>query len=405
MPNFIAVDFYCGAGGTTRGLLDAGGYVIAGIDKDEKCRKTYERNNVNETLDTSPPKFMAMDMFPASPNYPEGQQSEVWERLNILLPHYRQITNGVPLLFAICAPCQSFTKFKQHRMTPERTEGRERDKSLLSETVKFIEIFRPEMVISENVDRIGSGIYKPIWDDFQTKLRTLGYAVGTSRVCASRFGVPQYRKRSFLMAYTPDHDPGPAFDIPIPNHDPDAPPKVSARDAIGHLPALEAGGKCVDFPNHTCRNLSEISRKRLMSVKPGEPNFGFAKSEFGDLSLACHGRLEDTGKRGFSDVYTRIHPGRPSPTITTRFLSVSNGRFGHFDESQIRGLSLHEGALLQSFREDYRFYAEGMDTIAKMIGNAVPPKLSKFMAQWLYGLWSDNATHAAASAPRGGNDQ
>lgn len=32
-PKFLAVDFYCGAGGTTRGLLDAGGYVAAGVDK------------------------------------------------------------------------------------------------------------------------------------------------------------------------------------------------------------------------------------------------------------------------------------------------------------------------------------------------------------------------------------
>ena len=42
IPKFLAVDFYCGAGGTTRGLLDAGGYVIAGIDKDAGCSRTYD---------------------------------------------------------------------------------------------------------------------------------------------------------------------------------------------------------------------------------------------------------------------------------------------------------------------------------------------------------------------------
>ena len=45
IPEFLAVDFYCGAGGTTRGLLDAGGYVIAGIDKDAGCSRTYLHNN------------------------------------------------------------------------------------------------------------------------------------------------------------------------------------------------------------------------------------------------------------------------------------------------------------------------------------------------------------------------
>ncbi len=46
-PSFIAVDFFCGAGGTTRGLIDAGGYVAAGVDKVGDCRETFERNNVN----------------------------------------------------------------------------------------------------------------------------------------------------------------------------------------------------------------------------------------------------------------------------------------------------------------------------------------------------------------------
>ena len=41
-PRFLAVDFYCGASGTTRGWLDVGGYVIAGIDKDEAYRDTYQ---------------------------------------------------------------------------------------------------------------------------------------------------------------------------------------------------------------------------------------------------------------------------------------------------------------------------------------------------------------------------
>ena len=126
-----------------------------------------------------------------------------------------------------------------------------------------------------------------------------------------------------------------------------------------------------------------------MSVKPGESNFGFAEIEYdgGDLSLPCHRRLDEKGKRGFGDVYTRLHPNRPAPTITTRFISISNGRFGHYDESQVRGLSLREGAALQSFPDDYEFYGKGMDNVSRMIGNAVPPKLSEYMAGWLLDLW------------------
>lgn len=73
-PKFLAVDFYCGAGGTTRGFLDAGGYVISGIDKDVGCRDTYLHNNANTKLDGDEPAFLTLDMFPWSEDYPHGQQ-------------------------------------------------------------------------------------------------------------------------------------------------------------------------------------------------------------------------------------------------------------------------------------------------------------------------------------------
>ena len=124
IPDFLAVDFYCGAGGTTRGLLDAGGYVIAGIDKDAGCQKTYLHNNGNDTLDGDEPAFLPLDMFPFSVGYPQGQQQEVEDRLDDLISTYRAEAPDVPLLFAICAPCQSFTKFVQRRLTaPIRVDG------------------------------------------------------------------------------------------------------------------------------------------------------------------------------------------------------------------------------------------------------------------------------------------
>ena len=389
IPKFLAVDFYCGAGGTTRGLLDAGGYVIAGIDKDEGCKQTYLHNNGNDTLDGDEPVFLALDMFPFSDDYPQGQRQEVRDRLDRLISMYRAEAPGIPLLFAICAPCQAFTKFVQRRMTADRVEGRERDQNLLEQTIPLIAEFRPEMVISENVASIKTGKLRSIWSHFQTALDDLGYWVGEDGVCSSRFGVPQYRRRRILMALKKERAGDLDFDLPIPYRDPEASSNPSVRDAIGHLHELPAGGESNHIANHVCRDLIEVNRQRLMSVEPGKPNFGFADSPFGDLSLPCHRRLDAKGKRGFGDVYTRIHPGKPAPTITTRFHSVSNGRFGHYE--QVRGLSLREGAALQSFPDDYEFYGEGMDGIARMIGNAVPPKLSAYMAKWLLDLWHDSS--------------
>ena len=72
IPRFIAVDFFCGAGGTTRGLVDAGGYVIAGIDKDRGVDRTYRENNRNESLDLAEPAFLERDVFPCTRAYPQG---------------------------------------------------------------------------------------------------------------------------------------------------------------------------------------------------------------------------------------------------------------------------------------------------------------------------------------------
>ncbi len=385
-PKFFAVDFYCGAGGTTRGMIDAGGYVIAGIDKDEACRTTFLSNNPNTTLDRQAPEFLALDMFRASFDYPNGQQDEVREILRTLIPKFRGSMPHVPLMFAICAPCQSFTKFVQRNMSNERQQTRDRDQNLLSQTLDFVREFRPELVMSENVASIRTGKYRHIWQGFQQDLRELGYEVGDGQVCASRFGIPQRRRRSFAVAIAKTIVERKGLDLSIPEEDPDADPKT-VHQAIGHLPHLNAGESSANVPNHICRNLSELNQKRLTALSPGEPNFNLRDSVFGDLSLACHRRLEITGKRGFGDVYTRMRPDRPSPTITTRFHSVSNGRFGHYAADQVRALSLREGATLQSFGEDYRFYGSGMDSIARMIGNAVPPVLAQFMARWAFEFW------------------
>ena len=387
-PQFLAVDFYCGAGGTTRGMIDAGGYVIAGIDKDETCRKTFVRNNANTSLNREPPQYLALDMFEATDEYPEGQQQEVWEQLRRLIPQFRDIFPDLPLMFAICAPCQSFTKFVQRNMTDERSQTRLRDQNLLAQTLGFIDEFEPELVMSENVASISTGRLRHVWREFRNSLELLGYDVDDRQVCASNFGIPQRRRRSILAAIKIQNHRQQDDRFLIPEQDIDA-QLQTVQQAIGHLPPLDPGEASIDVPNHVCRNLTELNRKRLMALQPGEPNFNLANSDFGDLSLDCHRRLEAKGKRGFGDVYTRMRPDRPSPTVTTRFHSVSNGRFGHYARQQVRAISLREGAALQSFSDDYQFYGTGMDPIARMIGNAVPPVLAKFMSHWAVTKWQE----------------
>jgi DNA (cytosine-5)-methyltransferase 1 len=229
-----------------------------------------------------------------------------------------------------------------------------------------------------------------VWDDFRDILEKAGYATGSKVVCTSRFGIPQFRKRSILIAVRRDLVRSERFadlmmdKLLVPEADPNA-SVISVADAIAHLPPLKAGAIHAEIPNHRTRTLSELNLRRIASAKPGQSNAYMEDTKYGDLSLNCHRKVNKRlGDRCFSDVYTRMHPDRPSPTITTKCHSISNGRYGHYDTKQNRGISLREAAALQSFPDDYVFYpTEQIEPIARMIGNAVPPRLARYFASYL----------------------
>ena len=390
-PKFLAVDFYCGAGGTTRGLIDAGGYVIAGIDKDPRCRNTYENNNQNLTLDQAWPKYLEYDLFPNSEIYPEGQRQNAIASAENLLPRVRELAPEAPLLFAICAPCQSFTKFVQRHLQEDRMNERERDETLLQQALPFIERFRPEIILSENVPGARRGKFEENWHLFWNELRECGYSVGEKTVSSERFGIAQKRRRLIAIAVKSDCNEVMRLDNRIPNEDATTPAET-VMGRIGDLPHLQAGEANEEFHvNHRCRDMSDLNKRRLLATEPGGNN-----RELDDnIALPCHRRLDESGYDGFKDSYTRMRPNDPAPTITTRFISVSNGRFGHYDPMQARGLSILEGALLQSFEREYEFPSDSMDTAARMIGNAVPPKLASFMAKTATEIWQEQGVKAA----------
>ena len=329
-PRFLAVDFFCGAGGATRGLIDAGGYVLAGIDNQTSCERTFVSNNGNEALDRDYPVFLGYDVFPKSKLNRSGQQKEIFDALNKLIPAAKQKAGEIPLLFSICAPCQPFTSLSKAGMSQEREQERLRDRSLLAQSCKFVEKYRPELVLSENVSTISSRRFGGVWEDFRRRLEALGYLTATNIVCASKFGIPQYRKRSILLAFRANQKTEIAPALEVLEKD-DTAKDVSVFDALSDLPSMGPGEKHSSIPNHVTRNLSELNRKRIKYAIPGSSNAYLENTPEGDLSLECHRRLNRRlNDRCFNDVYTRMCPDRPSPTITTRCHSITNGRFWAF---------------------------------------------------------------------------
>ena len=81
----------------------------------------------------------------------------------------------------------------------------------------------------------------------------------------------------------------------------------------------------------------------------------------------------------FKDSYGRMCWNKPAPTITTKFFSISNGRFGHPEED--RAISLREGATLQTFPKDYVFKTNSIAGAARIIGNAVPCEYARRLGE------------------------
>jgi DNA (cytosine-5)-methyltransferase 1 len=121
---------------------------------------------------------------------------------------------------------------------------------------------------------------------------------------------------------------------------------------------------------HSAPHLTDLTLKRLKKVKKdGGNRLDFAKDK--KLQLDCFIGRDNS----FKDTFGRLWWDKPSPTITTKFFSVSNGRFAHPEEN--RALSLREGACLQSFPKEYEFFGTSYAAIARLIGNAVPPEYAK----------------------------
>jgi DNA (cytosine-5)-methyltransferase 1 len=209
-------------------------------------------------------------------------------------------------------------------------------------------------------------------DVFQDFLRTLncnGYVVKHQVVACEEYGIPQHRRRLVLLAsklgnirlLTPQE-----FGANITN----------VREAFKGLPALKSGEKCVSDPLHQCSKLSSKNLQRIRVSKPGGTWRDWPK----ELVAACH--LKDTGNT-YSSVYGRMEWDKPAPTITTQFFGFGNGRFGHPEED--RAISLREGAIIQSFPRNYKFFkpdeAVCQKNIGRLIGNAVPVKLGEVIGK------------------------
>jgi DNA (cytosine-5)-methyltransferase 1 len=332
--NAAVVDLFCGVGGMTHGFLKEGFRVVAGIDVDSSCRYPFEKNNGADFLERDLTQLPAKDLEAL---FPKGM---------------RRVLIG-------CAPCQPFSTYSQLKDKDEKWK-------LLRTFARLIEAVSPDVVSMENVPRL---LHHQVFDDFLAAVKAAGYQVSSALARGPSYGIPQTRTRLVLLASRL----GPIELLP-PTHTKSR--YRTVRQTIGHLPAIGAGEVCEEDPLHQSRDLTTLNLQRIRSATPG----GSWREWSDELKLECH--KAESGKT-FKSVYGRMQWDEPAPTITTQFVGVGNGRFGH--PEQDRAISLREAALLQTFPRSYKFVEPDDEIlqaiVARHIGNAVPVRLGRIIAR------------------------
>jgi len=338
-----AIDLFCGAGGMSLGLEAAGFEILAAVDNWEPAIRTYGANFDHPLID--------QDIGSLSGDELRGHldSSAGAETIDLVV--------GGP-------PCQGFSI---QRIGPDLDARNE----LVLEFARLVAELQPRYFVMENVRGLVGRRGQPLLRQLIHMLEAASYQVEVEHVDAVEFGVPQRRRRVFVLGWR-------AGQRPLIIARPEVATRTTVWEAIGDLadpPTVATPGA---DPLHVQSRLSDLNRRRLEFIPPG----GGFEDLPEDLRVDCHRAGAD--KIGHRNVYGRLSPDEPAVTITARFDSFTRGKFAH--PYQDRNITLREGARLQTFPDEFEFHGN-REQIAALIGNAVPPMLAASIAQSV--AWSD----------------
>lgn len=353
------IDLFAGCGGLSLGFIQDGYTVKRAVEFDPHIAETYRKNHPE--VDVIVDDIRNID------------ESGVFQKGDA------DVIIGGP-------PCQGFSmagaRIREGFIDDPRNY-------LFKHYFNVVKTVKPEAFVMENVKGIMTMQEGKIFDEIlrifsdPKALDGEPYHLQHRIVRAAEFGIPQKRERMIIIGTLQEHvnlnELWESTRADIQKQYPHYFDSVTVEDAIGNLPETTADGDVVNpipmtdyqkylgcsgksITNHTQTKHSELAVDRMSRVANGE-NFTV---------------LEETIHSVHSGSYGRLCWNEQAPTITTRFDTPAGGRFIHPAEN--RTLSPREAARIQSFPDDFVFYGN-KTSICKQIGNAVPPKISYFLAR------------------------
>ncbi|HET7673076.1 MAG TPA: DNA (cytosine-5-)-methyltransferase, partial [Candidatus Saccharimonadales bacterium] len=251
-------------------------------------------------------------------------------------------------IFIYGFPCNDFS------IVGERLGFQGKFGPLYAYGVSVLDYHKPLVFVAENVGGINSTNQGKAFEKILHDLENAGngYNLTVHLYRSQDYGVPQTRHRYVIVGI--DKKLNKEFKVPEPTH---LGKPVTAGETLSNIPR--------DAHNHEIPTISEIVRERLTHIRPGENVW--------NAELPEHLKLNVKSAR-LSQIYKRLHPDKPSYTITG---SGGGGTHGyHYLEP--RPLTNRERARLQTFPDEFKFIGN-YSSVRKQIGMAVPVRLSNII--------------------------
>lgn len=339
---YRVVDLFCGCGGITLGVAQAAREtglaleVRLAVDFEADAAETYATNFPKAVTRVAPVE----EMF-------DGELGATLTRRE------RRVADEVGEVAALGGgpPCQGHSDLNNH------TRRDDPKNVLYIRMARAAEVLRPDVVFIENVPTVRHAKGNVV-GAVTGHLRALGYSVADGVVRLEALGVAQRRRRHVLLAIKTGAAVSPQSVL-----DGLVPGAASMRDlrwAIGDLADIKNGRGIDKEPRASATN-----RERMAWLLENDqydlPNV---------LRPTCH-----RNNHSYKSMYGRLRWNEPAQTVTSGFGSIGQGRYMHPELT--RALTAHEAARLQGFPDYFQFSTLlRRDSLATMIGNAVPPQLA-----------------------------
>jgi DNA (cytosine-5)-methyltransferase 1 len=320
------MDLFAGCGGMTRGFVDTKKYEpVFAVEWDTHAAETYALNFGDHVFAGD---IAAVEEFP---------------QVDVVI--------GGP-------PCQGFSPLNMRGVGLER-------RGLWREYLRALEESSPRAFVMENVPEL---LRSAEYESFRVAAEALGFEVEDRVLVAADYGVPQTRRRAFVIGVREGAPPWPEATHAQPGREQRGQlPWLTFRDAVEGLPLKPDGHAW-----HRARNPRPMSLERYKTIpREGEGRFDLAARR-PDITPACWLRKPT----GSTDVFGRLWWNRPAFTIRTEFYKPEKGRYLH--PSEHRPITIREAARCMSFTDEFVLPEhQPMTAVAKQIGNAVCPTLAR----------------------------